>query len=102
MDPEAIVESETDGEPTVEEQPDILIIRDIDPCIQRNGTEHHTDRFEVMNREFEPLLVVRRGQSFYLDITLSREYDPERDGVSFIFTVDGKQIIALTGLKSKG
>ncbi|CAG9854837.1 unnamed protein product [Phyllotreta striolata] len=82
---------ETDASsPVVEEEPDILIIRDIDPCIDENGSFHHTSRYELMQREFFSQLVVRRGQSFQLDITLNRPYDEKRDGISFIFFVDGE------------
>ncbi|VEN38690.1 unnamed protein product [Callosobruchus maculatus] len=71
-----------------EKEPDILIIREIDPCININGGLHHTSKYEVMNREIDPQLVVRRGQNFALKLTLNRPYDEERDGVSFIFTVE--------------
>lgn len=85
------VTDETDESvPAVADEPDILIIRDIDPCIKENGSFHHTSRYEVMQQKFYPKLVVRRGQSFQLDITLNRPYDKKRDGVSFIFFVDGK------------
>ncbi|KAG5891827.1 hypothetical protein JTB14_035849 [Gonioctena quinquepunctata] len=70
------------------DEPDILIIREIDPCIVINGTFHHTARYDLMNRQFQPQLVVRRGQSFQLDIKLSRPYNEEKDGISFIFTVE--------------
>lgn len=71
------------------EEPDILIIRGINSCIKENGFLHHTSRYELMNREIEPELVVRRGHPFALDIQLSRPYKEEKDGISFIFTVDG-------------
>ncbi|CAG9826107.1 unnamed protein product [Diabrotica balteata] len=74
-----------------EPEPDILIIRNIDPCIKANGAFHHTSRYEVMEREYYPQLVVRRGQSFQLDITLNRPYDEKRDGVSFIIFLDGEE-----------
>ncbi|KAF5298385.1 hypothetical protein FQR65_LT01163 [Abscondita terminalis] len=66
---------------------DILIIRQIDPCLKINGDAHHTSKYELMNRAIDPELVVRRGQPFYLDITLSRPYNQEKDAISFIFTV---------------
>ncbi|XP_068902625.1 annulin isoform X2 [Tenebrio molitor] len=84
-------EAETeDGLPFIDakDESDVLIIRKIDPCNIINGISHHTSKFEMMNRQFEPQLVVRRGQSFRLDITLNRPYNEEKDGVSFIFTVD--------------
>ncbi|XP_026465258.1 annulin-like [Ctenocephalides felis] len=37
-------------------------------------------------------LVVRRGQGFKLILSLSRPYDPQRDAVSFIFTVADAEV----------
>lgn len=34
-------------------------------------------------------LVVRRGQEFYLHLSLSRDYESSIDGVSIVFTLDG-------------
>lgn len=81
-----------DGVPYIDDaskQSDILIIRQINPCIEINGVLHRTSKYEVMRREIEPELVVRRGQQFVLELLLSRPYDPEKDGISFIFRVDG-------------
>jgi hypothetical protein len=88
-----ILEETEDGLPFIDakDESDVLIIRKIDPCNIINGISHHTSKFELMNRQFEPQLVVRRGQSFRLDITLNRPYNEEKDGVSFIFTVDGNK-----------
>lgn len=80
-----------DVENDVTEEPDILIIRNIDACIKINGPFHHTTRYDLMEREYYPQLVVRRGQSFQLDITLNRPYDVTKDGISFIFFVDGEE-----------
>lgn len=66
------------------------MVKHADPCIEINGHEHHTEKYELMRRELEPRLVVRRGQSFRMDIALSRPYDSDKDGISFIFTVAGK------------
>lgn len=46
-----------------------------------------------MSREFEPSLVVRRGQSFIIDIVLNRPYN-DTDGISFIFTIEGTKIFS--------
>ncbi|XP_044752197.1 annulin [Coccinella septempunctata] len=81
---------ETDRAALSEEPPkeDILIVREIDPCLEENGINHYTDKYDLMRRKVEPKLVVRRGQSFKLILKLSRKYDHERDGISFIFTAD--------------
>jgi hypothetical protein len=54
-----------------------------------------------MEREKEPLLVVRRGLAFSISITLSRAYDADKDAVSFIFTVQGeaRPLIRCSALK---
>lgn len=36
-------------------------------------------------------LVVRRGQEFYLHLSLSRDYNSSIDGVSIVFTLDDVQ-----------
>lgn len=80
----------TDGVPYIDQEDrDILIIRRIDPCVMTNGTNHHTSQYDLMSRPNEPQLVVRRGKPFRLDIYLSRSYSEEKDGISFIFTVEG-------------
>nr|XP_023022032.1 annulin [Leptinotarsa decemlineata] len=73
------------------DEPDILIIREIDPCIAINGPFHHTMRYDLMQRDLRPQLVIRRGQTFQLDIKLSRPYNEEKDGISFIFTVEDEE-----------
>lgn len=75
--------------PESKETQDILIIRSIDPCIKENGDSHHTSKYDVCNRQIDPQLVVRRGQTFSLDITLNRPYNDQKDMMSFIFSVEG-------------
>lgn len=68
----------------------MLTIADVDPCIAENGVNHRTSRYDLMTRQDDKSrLVVRRGQEFYLHLTLSRDYEPSIDGMSIIFTVDG-------------
>lgn len=73
------------------EDRDILIIRKIDPCVTTNGSNHHTAQYDLMSRQIDPQLVVRRGRPFKLDVYLSRPYDEQKDGISFIFTVEGEK-----------
>ncbi|CAG9771686.1 unnamed protein product [Ceutorhynchus assimilis] len=91
--PEAPDADEIDGIPFEEKikEPNILIIRNINPCIEENGLHHRTSKYEIMRRDLFPQLVVRRGQHFKLDITLSRPYDDEKDGISFIFVVEDEE-----------
>lgn len=62
----------------------------VDPLINENGEAHKTSRYEIMNRSGNKArLVIRRGQEFYLNLMLSRNYDPTIDGISIVFTLDG-------------
>ncbi|XP_043510721.1 annulin isoform X2 [Frieseomelitta varia] len=68
----------------------VLTIISVDPCIAENGGNHRTFRYDLMARQDDKSrLVVRRGQEFYLHLTLSRDYEPRIDGMSIVFTVDG-------------
>ncbi|XP_017792163.1 PREDICTED: annulin isoform X1 [Habropoda laboriosa] len=68
----------------------VLTILDVDPCIAENGENHRTSRYDLTTRQDDKSrLVVRRGQEFYLHLTLSRDYEPSIDGMSIVFTLDG-------------
>ncbi|KRT84321.1 hypothetical protein AMK59_767, partial [Oryctes borbonicus] len=74
-----------------DKESDILIVREIDPCIAENGQTHHTGKYELMTRAVERQLVVRRAQHFKIVLTLSRPYKEDMDGISFIFFVEDEQ-----------
>ncbi|XP_075992470.1 annulin-like isoform X2 [Anticarsia gemmatalis] len=65
----------------------VLNVQGIDFCTDTNGESHHTSKFNLMARPKDKCLVVRRGQSFKLDLLLNRPYDAAKDAVSFIFYV---------------
>ncbi|XP_039763506.1 annulin-like isoform X1 [Pararge aegeria] len=65
----------------------VLAVQGIDFCVDTNGENHHTNKFNLMTRDVDKCLVVRRGQAFKLDILLNRPYDANRDAISFIFYV---------------
>ncbi|XP_033324173.2 transglutaminase isoform X1 [Megalopta genalis] len=68
----------------------VLTVADVDPCLAENGVNHRTSRYDLMARQDDDArLVVRRGQEFYVHLSLSRDYDPNIDGISLVFTVDG-------------
>jgi transglutaminase 1 len=68
----------------------VLAIVHVDYCLDDNGDEHRTSRYDLMNRELkEARLVARRGQPFILELHLSRNYDPAIDGISIVFTLEG-------------
>lgn len=62
----------------------------MDFCLERNGRDHHTDKFEMMHRDgihgLESTLVVRRGQTFKLILSFNRPFN-SNDLISFIFTL---------------
>lgn len=43
----------------------------------------------MTRRDGRAKLVVRRGQEFYLHLSLSRDYNYSIDGISIVFTLDG-------------
>ncbi|XP_051167071.1 annulin isoform X2 [Leptopilina boulardi] len=68
----------------------ILTVTSVDPLIVENGKAHKTSKYELMNRiGKDARLVIRRGQEFYINLTLSRNYDPINDGISLVFTLNG-------------
>lgn len=64
----------------------------IDFCIETNGENHHTSKYDLMTRPADRCLVVRRGQPFKLDILLNRPFDANKDAISFIFYVSGRKV----------
>lgn len=67
-----------------------LRVHSLDLCLDRNGLEHHTEKFDAMHRNSSGLasnLVIRRGQPFRLIISFNRPFDSRRDSISFIFTL---------------
>jgi hypothetical protein len=68
----------------------LVSVKEVDLLVAENGPLHHTEQYDVMERDKDPLLVVRRGQVFSVSITLSRAYSADKDAVSFIFTVHGE------------
>ena len=70
----------------------VVYVKAVDLLVAENGPLHHTEQFDVMEREKDPQLVVRRGQMFAVSITLSRAYSADKDAVSFIFTVYGEHL----------
>lgn len=73
----------------------VLSVQGIDFCIEANGENHHTSKFNLMTRSVDRCLVIRRGQSFKLDILLNRPYDANRDAISFIFYAAGMKAMQL-------
>ncbi|XP_031617392.1 annulin isoform X1 [Contarinia nasturtii] len=66
---------------------DALRVHSLDLCIEINGREHHTDKYDAMHRR--STLIIRRGQPFRFIINFNRPFDSFRDSISFIFTLRG-------------
>lgn len=65
-----------------------LRVHSLDFCIETNGRDHHTDKYDVMHRNSVATnLVIRRGQPFRLIVSFNRPFDSLRDAISFIFTL---------------
>ena len=67
----------------------------VDILATENGQDHHTYDYELMERPEDAQLVVRRGQPFNLQLGFNRDFDPETDAVSLVFTVVGMSFIFL-------
>lgn len=67
------VPMEIEKAPETEKQ---LKVVSVDLLKEKNGKEHHTDKYEVEE------LVVRRGQAFYIDVEFDHAYDAASDTIS--------------------
>uniref|UniRef100_A0A1W7RB00 protein-glutamine gamma-glutamyltransferase n=1 Tax=Hadrurus spadix TaxID=141984 RepID=A0A1W7RB00_9SCOR len=72
-----------DGE-AIEET--VLTVESVDLCISENATSHHTDEFDLVQKE-APKLVIRRGSPFKITIRFNREYNDTKDAVCLVFMV---------------
>ncbi|XP_075212942.1 transglutaminase [Lycorma delicatula] len=77
--PPRVLASEDEGHDKV------LAVQEVDLCLKTNSIQHHTEQYYAVRRENKPQLIIRRGQPFQVDITLSRGYDQKTDAVSFVF-----------------
>ena len=71
----------------------MIIVRSVDLCIEDNGLKHHTERYDSMQRNSHEnaKLVVRRGESFRVRLTLNRPYSRSTDLISFVFTMENAE-----------
>ncbi|XP_037795328.1 annulin-like [Penaeus monodon] len=65
---------------------EFLSIKNFDLMTKENGIPHHTNEYELMERE-KPRLVVRRGQAFSITLSTNKAMDSEKDKLSLVFTV---------------
>lgn len=74
-----------------------LIVQKVDFNLEENTREHRTNEFEIVRRDKEPVLVVRRGQPFTLKITFGRSYDDVNDAVCLVFVLKGLTFYGFLG-----
>ena len=67
---------------------EILRVVKVDMKLKTNGPVHRTDKFDLMTREYDPHLVIRRGQDFHIEIAFNRPFKDD-DGVSILFSIAG-------------
>ena len=73
----------------------IIRVRSVDLKIVGNAKAHHTDKFEKCYprndeanwRRLEPNLVIRRGQTFEIDVIFDRAFSEETDDVQLVFEI---------------
>ena len=69
-------------------QLDPLEVMSVNKLSEENGRPHRTHNYDLMKPP-QQNLVIRRGQKFYLLLELNRNFNPDTDALSFIFTVSG-------------
>ncbi|KAG1715028.1 Annulin [Nymphon striatum] len=69
-----------------------LVIQKFDYEIEENSKKHHTREYEMVKREKNPYLVVRRGQQFTIKVTFNRSFHEQKDALCLI-TPSAKAII---------
>ncbi len=53
--------------------------------INENTASHHTQDFDVVQKQRNPHLVIRRGQEFLITLCFYRDFNAETDKLSLIF-----------------
>ncbi|KAG1715027.1 Annulin [Nymphon striatum] len=74
----------TDGSNS-EDKP--LVIQKFDYEIEENSKKHHTREYEMVKREKNPYLVVRRGQQFTIKVTFNRSFHEQKDALCLVLTL---------------
>lgn len=73
----------------------IVQVREVNLRVAENAEQHRTENYEL-TKQADPVLVVRRGDPFKVILELSRHYNPDRDALSFVFTVRGEEAPSYT------
>lgn len=65
------------------------MVKDFNLQAVKNGKDHHTGQYDLVEREADRRLVVRRGQPFTIVLNTNHAYDQEKDKISLVFSVKG-------------
>ncbi|KAH9495958.1 hypothetical protein Btru_013865, partial [Bulinus truncatus] len=72
----------------------VLTVVSVDLKIPTNAKAHRTSKYDIVTSVKNPKLVVRRGQSFNIDVTFSREYNDTVDDLRVVFEVGDSPLIS--------
>lgn len=72
---------------------EFLMVKNFDLQTAKNGKDHHTSQYDLMERQTGGHLVVRRGQPFTIVLNTNHAYDQQRDKISLVFFVKGNSIL---------
>ncbi|XP_065575460.1 annulin-like [Artemia franciscana] len=64
----------------------LLKVTSVNLNISENGKSHETWNYDWMEKGKDSRLIIRRGQSFTLTVSISRPFDSKKDIISLIFT----------------
>ncbi|XP_055892689.1 hemocyte protein-glutamine gamma-glutamyltransferase-like isoform X1 [Biomphalaria glabrata] len=72
----------------------VLTVVLVDFKIPSNTKTHKTDKFDIVKSKTNPKLVVRRGLSFLIDVTFSKDYDESKDDVRVVFDIGENPLVS--------
>lgn len=83
------VNQEKQGGPEAEKA-SLIQVKSVSFLILENCFDHHTDEYDITEHATSPKLVVRRGQSFRMQVELDRSYNPAKDKISLEFDIGSR------------
>ncbi|XP_033754967.1 annulin-like [Pecten maximus] len=75
---------------TESEKASLIQVKTVSFLTVENCFDHHTDEYDIAEHKTAPRLVIRRGQSFQLQVELDRPYDPAKDKMSLEFDIGSR------------
>lgn len=71
-----------------------LMVETLDMHAKENAKDHRTDLFELVDDDVDPMLILRRGQDFNMDIKFNRKIVPHLDIIKLKFLF-GERLLSL-------